>query len=159
MRVSILKTDGGPHSPGKWATATAGQIIEIAASASADQEAEGRRLELQIIDILEKYHSLVQESERNALETKGSGHLDHYHNPNIHVNVQEVVNEIVTAGRTTQWAPHFENQEVVNHIYNTIATDMATSMHIERQYHCDRNPNDEVAQSYKNTYHKGGYVS
>lgn len=155
MRVSVLTTDGGPHSAEKLAAATAGQIIEIAATAAGEQELEGRRLEVKIIDILEKHHTTIQEAERAAIAEKGSDHLTHNHNPNQHVEVDAIVNEILDAGKQSKWADHFSKPDVVQHIRHAVSSEMATSIHIERLWHYVRNPHDEKAKAYHKIYNPG----
>jgi len=153
MKVSILTTNGGPHSPEKWAIATASNIIEIAASAAGVQEMEGRKLENTIIDILEKHHTSVQLKERDKLVTHGSDALVHEFNVNEHVEIEDVVKEIVAAGKQSKWSQHFDKPEVLSYIRQVIGTDFATNMQIERFYHCDRNPHDQKAIDYKARYH------
>jgi hypothetical protein len=148
LRVSILTTNFGPHPPGKLAAASAGSIIEVTASASGDQEVEGRKLELAIIDLLEKYHLIVQEFER------ANPSLDFDHDPKQHVDLEDVVKQICDLGKKTKWKSHFENPEVIWHITQSLGNDFATSIHCERLWYCDRNKDDKKAQAYKNNYHR-----
>jgi hypothetical protein len=154
MQVGILTTDGGPHSATKWAAHTAGQIIEVAASASGEQALDGRRLELEVMDILEHHHGMVQEREKAKLAS-GEHDFDHVHDPNEHVDLTGIVEAICDAGKKTKWADHFSKPETVDYIRRVVGVDLATNMQIERFWYADRNPEDHKAKAYKSKYHGG----
>ena len=94
--------------------ATAGQIIQIAADAAGEQAIEGRRLELKILDILERHHGVVQDEEKRGLEKFG---VDRYeHSINVWDRVNEAFDEILAASKGTHFKSHFMKEEVQEHV-------------------------------------------
>ena len=134
QNVGILVTSGGSHPPEKWAAASAGQIISIAAEAAGEQAIEGRRLELKMLDILERHHGMVrQNGEKEGLEKYG---VERYEHP---IDVQDRVNdafeEILAASKGTIFEKHFMQENVQEHVKEVISKDMTTEVEIERSWH------------------------
>jgi hypothetical protein len=133
MQVGVLITNGGKHSNEKLAVATAGQIIQIAANSGSEDAVDGRKLENQLIDILEAHHARVSEHEVDSLMADNS-HLVKHLDPEPHM---DVLDEIIAAGLASKWKKHFEKEDVQQHIRNTIASWTATNMFMHRQAHAD----------------------
>ncbi len=154
MFPKILITDGGPHPAEKWAVITAGAIIDVAESARGKPSAiEGRKLELKIIDILEGHHAKVQEHERGAIKKHGVARLEHPIDPTEHLDTP--FDEIVAAAKGTMFESYFAKPEVRDSLRNVLGQHFATSMHIERSWHADRNPADPKAVAFMQKYHGG----
>lgn len=133
MQLGILVTDHGKHSAEKWAAHTAGHIIQIATTAAGAQAIEGRKLELQIIEILEKHHSDVMAHEQKCLAEDGVDRHDEPHEPEAFADGG--LADIVAAAAGTQFESHFADPETVLHIAKVLHEHFAASMDIERQWH------------------------
>ena len=133
MIVGIMVTNGSTHSPEKWASTSASQLIQIAADAAGEQAIEGRRLELKMLDILERHHGLVQSEEKEGLERHG---VDRYeHHINVMDRVDEAFEEILEASKGTQFESHFMKEEVQEHCKEVLRKDFVTEIEIERSWH------------------------
>jgi len=132
-QVGILCTNGGTHSPEKWAAASAGQLIQIAAEATGEQAIAGRRLELQLLDILERHHKIVQDEEKLALKEEGVAHYEHPIDVSNHVF--DAFDEIMSSTKSSHFAEHFSDPIVQGHVLDVIRKDMQTIIEIERAWH------------------------
>lgn len=143
MKARVLTTDGGPHSPMKWALATAEHITPFNDDASPEDQLAALKLRAAIVEALVPHHHANQKHERNHLAEHGSDHLA---NP-IDVSPDAAVTAVVEAAKGTRWEAQFVanapvlRQEIGNHF--------ATAHEIERQWHCDRNPTCPKARAYK----------
>lgn len=151
MLVGVMVTNGGAHPPEKLAAVTAGQIISIATGIEGTAAIEGRKLELKILEILEEVHKTVQNSERDEL-SKGKGHARLDDRLDVHAYIQPTVDKIVAAAATTIHKEHFENPEVLAHVYRVVGQQLTNNMHIERLWHADRNPDRPESQRYKTKF-------
>lgn len=147
MFAAVLTTNGGPHSPEKWAIVTAGQIIQVAATAIGVQAMDARKLENKIIDILEKHHGKVQTQERGKIKTHGDERLSHALDPTEYIDT--ALDEIVAAAKGMLYEPHFSKPETRDYLRNLLGQHFATNMHIERSWHADRNPHSEHAKAFR----------
>lgn len=151
MIVGVLATDGGPHSAEKWAGATASQIIQIGADASGKQAAEARRLELQVLDILEKAHADLQAYERKRLTRDGTERLGFDIVPEKHMD--DPVALILAAAAASPFAEHFAREEVQAYVRSVVGSHFATSIHIERSWKADANPDCDRAREFRAKHH------
>lgn len=165
----VLITDGGPHSPSKWAEATASHIVSIANHVSGTTRGAAIKLQAAIIDILEGHHTSVQHGERQKIADVGHNRINHVYDVAEHVNIPEIINEIVAAAVGTPWEADFkypgqladplqnilyiasfaENLDVLLHAH------FRTSMHIERSWHADRHPETKQAKAFRSIHHPG----
>lgn len=148
MQVSVLVTNGGPHSAAKWAAVTAAQIISIAADSASVQAIEGRKLELQIIGILEGHHGEVQAHERGEIERHGHRRLVHMLDAEAHA-LDDKVNQISQAAAGTIFEAHFGSAGIRAHIRAVLKSHFETSMDIERSWHADRHAHTIEARAYR----------
>lgn len=133
MQVGIMISNGSTHSPEKWSSATCGQIIQIAADAAGEQAFEGRRLELKLLDIMEKYYATIQSEEKEGLSRYGT---DRYSHPiNISDHVSEAFDEVMAASKGSLFESHFMKEEVKEHVREVIRKDMQSIIEIERSWH------------------------
>lgn len=153
MRVGVLITNGGPHSPEDWAQVTAGQIIDIGSQSPAALLAEARAFEAKIIGVLARHHQLVQQQERGQLVAEGSARLAGALDPTGHI--PDAVDDVIAASRDTSFASHFAKPDVRDYLERLIGGHFASSMHIERLWHADRNPEAAEAKAYKARFHGG----
>lgn len=142
----VLITNGGPHSPEKWAVATAEMIVPIAPEMSGDRLLAAKELQVAIIKVLVPHHAKVQQVEKAALAKLGDERLDAPHDEDI--DPTAAIEAIQAAAEGTPWEDHFLKPEVIDAIGHIIASHFATASDIERQYHCHRNPRSAVAAKW-----------
>ncbi len=155
MSTGILVTNGGPHSADRWAEATASHIVDIADHIAGEKRGAAIRLQAAIIDILTTHHTTVQVGERNVLQNVGHSRLCAPLNPIDHVSIDQIVSEIIAAANGTPWAAEFNDPEAAIHLRAVLHQHFATSMHIERSWHADRNPNIPEAMQFRATHNLG----
>ena len=150
--MQVLITNNGPHSPEKWAVATAEHICPIDASAmTEDRLLAAKRLQLAIAEALMPHHAKVQNHERAGLKAKGDDHFDSPLDPSHHLDDAMVA--IIGAARGTPWEAHYAKPDVQAAIRQEVGIHFATAQDIERQHHADRHPQHKKAQSYKAMRH------
>jgi len=175
MQVGILKTDGGPHSPDKWALATTGQIMQAVFSTSAGETAAARKFEIALLDILAPHHEKVQLHERGKIEEHGLDRLAHPVEPQLHCDavVADIAAAALAAGSVTAPDPdkpgevktidlgaHFAKPDVQEALAGLIGAHFASAMDIERSWHADRNAGHPEAKAYRaaRTEHGAAHV-
>lgn len=149
--AKIMITNDGPHPAEKWAITTAEMIFPIDQSVDGERLMQARRLEQAIVEALVPHHSNHQHAERHALKEHGDAHLDVEHNPLS--NAQQALSSIVSAAKGTPWEAHFLDAAVQHEVLQVIGNHMASAAHIERQWHCNRNPNSERARAWAARHH------
>ncbi len=147
MNVGCMITNGGPHPPEKWASVTAGQIIDIAASAPTALLAEARSFEARITSLLTGHHRLAQEHERAALATEGPARLLAPLDTGAHM--PDAVDDIVAAARGTSFAAHFQKPETRAYLERLLHEHMHHNMLIERSWHADAHPDEPHSKAFK----------
>lgn len=143
---TILITDGGAHPPDTWAMATADHLVHIDPKAPAARQMAAKKLEMAIAEALIPHHTTVQGAERSALSSVGNAHLLTDIDPSQHLDA--AVAAVVSASVGTPWEAHFADRGVQDVIRGTLANHFASSQHIERSWHCDRNPGSPAAQAW-----------
>lgn len=155
MQVGILKTDGGPHPPDKWARATAralvNHLIQIDENAVSKEAVEVRaakdELEGRIRSILIMHHTDVQVQERGKIDVEGVARLSRpllrsveARNASVdeHVALDEIVNAIVDAAKVhPKLFAHFDQPNVRAVLVERLRMDFASSIDIERRHLAD----------------------
>lgn len=135
---TILSTDGGAHSPDKLAAATAGLIsdlIEIAPSAPSGTTIAKASFEVEVMKIMLKAHNDAQQYERTGLHSEGDPRLSK--EMTVKQFVDPALAAVVAATKGTMFEQHFALPEVQQVVRQTIASDLATTMHTERSWHVD----------------------
>lgn len=162
---NVLITDGGPHPAEKWAEATASHIVDIAEHVGGARRGAAVKLQAAVIDILEGHHHTIQNGERGKIKEHKLDRLTHDIDPEHHLSVDEVVAEIVAAAAGTPWEADFNYPGQVESVdpdgthhpaINSMAQNLkelltqhfATSIHVERSWHADRNPGTEQATAF-----------
>lgn len=153
MLVGVLATDGGPHPPEKWAAVTASQIIDIASSASGVLLTEARGFQAKIEAILARHHELAQTHERTSLATEGPERLTGEIDTSGHL--PDAVDDIVSAANGTSFAAHFAKPEVRAYLERLLHEHFHHSMHIERLWHADANPDHPAVSVFKDRVTNG----
>lgn len=150
--TGVLVTNGGPHPADKWAVATAEHIFPIDPSVVGDRFLAAKKLQLAIAVALEPHHEGVQEAERAKLAAAGDDHLQTPHDPLA--AAEAALAEIQAAAAGTPWEAHFADAEVQRVVIQEVGNHFATAEHIERQWHCHRNPSD-AAKAWLAQHHPG----
>lgn len=156
MSTRILVTNGGPHSADKWAEATASHIVDIADHIAGERRGAAIKLQAAIIDILTTHHTTVQSGERDKILADGHPRLQADLDPGQHLSIDDVVAEIIGAAQGTQWESDFNAPETPAHIKALLTQHFATSMHIERSWHADRNPGAAESVLFRSTHNLVG---
>ena len=151
MQPVIMKTDGGPHEADYYAGCAAAEIVQIEASAVGADAIKGRKLENQIIDILERFHQNVLDEEKKLIKEDPDRLLTHP-DPYEH-GLEEAVDEIIEVGKASKWGHLFSAPSAKTMIKAVVGKHMATCMVITRAYHLDDNPDHHHAQSFKAKWH------
>lgn len=164
MHVAIMKTNGGPHPAEKWALTTVGEIMQAVFGIRDAETATQRKLEIALLDALERQHGAVQRHERGKIAELGVGRLAQPLDPSEHLGapIEDMVDATRAVGQVEMADPdnpgktkmvdvaaHFARPEVQEQLRLLIGRHFATSMDVERSWHADRNPDDPVAKAYR----------
>ncbi len=149
----VMITNGGPHPPHTWAQATAEHIAPIAPGLGGERYVAAMKLQLAIQAVLMPHHDKVQDHERVKLESDAD-HLMTDLDPSPHLD--EAVSAVVEAAKGTPWEEHFGRDDVQAAIRQEISNHFATSQHIERSWHVDRNPEHPNRDAWRRLWHPGG---
>ncbi len=146
MNVGCMITNGGPHPPEKWASVTASQIIDIAASAPETLLRDARAFQAKIEGLLTEHHRSVQESERTALNTAGTDHLAADMDTSYHI--PDALDDLVAAAKGTSFHGHFAKPEVQDYLRRLLHEHMHHIMLIERSWHADAHPDHPLSVAF-----------
>ncbi len=173
MQVYVLKTDGGAHPPEKWAFATATHLVSVSPNADSLKQRDAFLVQMDVAHALEPHHTTVQNTERGNLAAAGDAHLAIPLDPTPHV--EEALAAVLAVLHGSAWEKRFEEQDrradaeagvpsglphysrpnVLAEMRSVLANHFATSMHIERSWHVDRNPSGPNAQAFRAAHHPG----
>jgi hypothetical protein len=146
MQVGIMKTDGGPHPADYYAAVAASEIVQVEASAAGQDAIQGRKLENQIIDILETAHQKVIDGEQAALDAAHK-HLVAPLDPYVH-GLKDTVDEVVTAIKNSKWG-HVVTADTHNMVAAVVGKHFGTAMTVTRGWHADKHPDNEHAAQFR----------
>jgi hypothetical protein len=157
MRVGIMSTNHGTHSPEKWAAETAAQLVDVIhieptsivfdamSIAKAQFEAD---LAIALVDS----HVEVSTDETDALN---EGSLDRLNQPLVpgddHLN--QAVDKVLQIADKSMFASHFRKPEVKVFVRSTVGSHFVTVRHIHRSWHADKHPEAPQAQAYRARFH------
>lgn len=157
MARSVLLSPNGPpivtnaekHSAESWAVLSASIIFPIE-TAGEGQAIAARKFQIKIAEILQPHHQKHQDKEGAALKAKGDAQLD----IPLDINPDSVVAEIVAAAKGTPFEEYCVRPEWQAIAKQEIGNHLATSSHIERQWHCHRS-STPVAKAWLDQHHQG----
>lgn len=149
--MQILSTDFGPHSHTKWAVATAEMILPLDKVEDPERKIKAFRLLAAIADALEPHHEGVQIEHRASIADDAHAHFETDYDPTAHAS--NALTSVIEAAQGTPWADHFADRQVQAQIMQIVASHFATSHHIEKSWHADRNPDFEPGQAFKALHH------
>lgn len=145
-QVTFIKTDNGTHPPAKWAEVCCSELIVISTESAPDSPA--RKLELQVLELLENYFTNVQASEIAGLDEDGDGKLEspldgHEHDP------EEIVTGVVGMLLGTAWEEHSKRKDFQQRIREVVTKYTILCQDVERSTWADKNPSEQ-AEAWKN---------
>lgn len=140
--AKFIITDGGTHSPEKWAELTASELVDSAKE--SDPNAPIRKIENGVIDILSEYYTHVREAEVAGLDTDGDGILESpidgfEHDP------EEIVTKVVALMAGTPFETHSKRQDFQDRIRLVVTRHTVLVKDVERSHWADHNPSDVSA--------------
>jgi len=149
--MPVLKTDGGDHTPEKWAMATAQMLAPV------DLNAPGARqvmnLQGQLADLLVPHHKKVQDGERASLAASGDAHLANPLTPKDFVDAAYA--EVVAAFNASPYAAKTQDPDWQVEVKSLLAAHFATSQFTARSWHADRPGASPEAIAWKKSFHAG----
>jgi hypothetical protein len=155
MSNRILITNGGPHSADKWAEATASHIVEIADHVASERRGAAIKLQAAVIDLLTEHHAAIQVGERDLLRADGHARLQAPLDPHHHVSIDQIVAQIIAVAQGTPWEAECNAADTADYLYALLKQHFATSMHIERSWHADRNPGEPESIQFRAAHNLG----
>ena len=133
-RVLITNYTSGNHDPETWAKATA-EMIADASALNGDRLIAGQELQEKLADVLQRYHAIVQDTERQAL-LANPHHVD---DPlDLPLDALSVVDDIVRMTQGTAWEAHFQRTDVRECVRDLLINHFLSSVHAERVVHADK---------------------
>ncbi len=151
-KIIITNNTTGNHPPEKWAVATAEEIFDTSSMVAGDRTILAQKFQLAIAEALAPHHTKLQDNEKTRLKDDVS-YIHSMHDASEYLD--DVVKDITKAAKGTPWEAHFAKPDVQDAIKNVVYTHMASSMHVERLCHADKNPACAVSKSYKVKYNVG----
>lgn len=137
MKVSILKTDGGEHSPKQWAYATASRLIDVDVAEGVDDRFfAAQELQLAIARILIKHHTEVQDAEQQALNADADGQCQKEIEVQSHVDA--AFTEIMDAAKGTMFESQFQDEITQQRVRTLLGKDFHHSKGLKRAWHQHR---------------------
>lgn len=134
----VMITNGGKHSPEKWAMATAATLIWIDPTLDGPEAMAGEKLRITIAEALIPHHAGVQERERAALAADpGTAHAASRYSADEHV--QAACEAVVGCVVGTKWGAVMTDKQAVANMVQIIQEHFASSREIERGWHIDEN--------------------
>ncbi len=147
MLMQLMITDGGPHSPEKWAAVTVRGVIDIAETAPDALLREAREFEDKAVATLTRHHALVQDHERNGLSTEGADRLASNIDPSGHI--PDAVDDIIALSKGTSFAAHFATPETREYLERLLHEHFHHSMWIERSWHANAHPDHPLSRLFR----------
>lgn len=137
---SVMITDGSPHPAEKWAEKTAELMVDVGDHLAGEKRNQAEKLKAIILSILTEHHTIIQEGERDKLESEGHERHKAPLDPNHHLSLDNAVKKIIDATKGTPWEFDFAQPAAYEQIKHLLRSHFVTSMHIERKWNLDRYP-------------------
>lgn len=136
MQTNILITNGGPHSPEKWALATAASIMPINPDMDGERLLAAQKLQTTVAEALVAHHADAQSHERAMLEAKGDARLAE--EIEVEDRVAEALKGVRDAAKGTFWEAHVLSADAQAEMDKVLTSHFATVHQIERDWHVAR---------------------
>lgn len=149
MRIGIIKTDNGEHSPELMASACAGEIMHIDPSKmDGPRLLAAQKLEVLVIEALVAHHAAARDMTKESLVADSAAHFARSDLLDPGELLEQALSDVQSAARGTPWEAHFHDPDKVSAMRQVIGQFLVDMMHLERLYHRDRNPDDLHAKAY-----------
>lgn len=132
----VMITNGGPHPPEKWAEVTAGQIVQFD---NPQAQSASVRLQVSIMDVLEKLHGTIADDEAEALSTRGDARLAEPLDVEGEQDLDAMTEEVLAATKGHGYDDHFSKPEVRDHVRALLKKHFRANMDTQRSWHADQN--------------------
>lgn len=141
MHVGILVSEGGGHSPDKWAVLSSEMIFRIDPVVDGDRLIAARRLQNDIAAALSPIFDAHQKEERDCLAKDGDAHLMHDHDARD--RAAKAIDAIAAVAKKTPWEKHWADLDVRFAAMTEIMSHLATAAKEERMLYSDVAPSQE----------------
>ena len=152
MFTGILITDGGPHPADKWAVFIAERIVPTDNVKIGSRPALALRLQLAVAEAIEDDFAKIQADEQQKLAADPE-HLFSPHETDTYVSTMMM--DIATCAAGSPWEDHYKSPVVQDEIRSLLTQHVKDTMHIERSWHTDRNPDLEQSKRFKAALYEG----
>lgn len=134
MQFGVLITDHGKHSDTKLAIACATDIIQIGADASGKQAIDGRKLENNVIEVIEASFKRLSDYEHAEIAAKGTAHLTSMldAHPEIKADTVSGVMKEIAASPLAEW---FNNDATKGNVTNSVDKWLRNAQHMHRDWY------------------------
>lgn len=133
-KVLVTNNSDSNHAPEMWATATAEMLID-SSNLSGDRAEQAKKLQTEVADVLQRYHAIVQDTERKALLNDAQ----RFHMPlEVAVDVDNVLEDVVEVTDKSDWKDHFRKHDVQDLMRQCLYNHFHTSAKLERQLYADK---------------------
>ena len=146
----IMITNYGPHPASAWAQVTAEHIVPINPGMVGEKQNAEKKLQVAVAEALISHHANVQMTEQSNIAASPE-HIMLDLNPEPHLD--DAAAAVVACAKGTAWEAHFADPAVQALVRQEIGVHFATSQHIERSWHVDRNPSHPHAAAWKAKHH------
>lgn len=149
MVARAMITHNGPHPPEDWAVVTAETVFPIF-ELSGIRRVYGMDVQRKIIQALIGHYKGHTETELQSL----AENPDHALTPHDHRDwLGGIVTDLRDAVKGTEWEHRWDDPDVLHAALLEIHHHLASNADVHRQWHADRNPDNEAAVRYKQSRH------
>jgi uncharacterized protein (DUF305 family) len=149
MRIGVIKTDGGEHSPELMASACAGEIMHIDPSKMGGPRLiAAQRLELKVVEALIAHHAAARDMTKESLAADSAAHFARSDLLDPGELLEKAIADVQASAAGTPWEADFRDPAKASALRQVIGQFLVDMMHLERLYHRDRNPDDLQAKAY-----------
>jgi hypothetical protein len=147
MTPIILNSPGGNHPPEAYASALARTIFQIDPNISVERGVAAQNLLNRIAQVLTPHFNYVLKEEAEKLTT----FVDHCDSNYAYLEplARYILRELQQVAVNTPWEAKLKDAEWALVALNTIASHLASAVHVERLLFGDANPNNPAAVAYK----------
>ena len=151
MQIGILITNGGPHTPEKWASACAARLVELAPSLDGAKLIAAQKLQATVAEALVSHHEASRTDVRASLAADPDGHFAAVaHNPGS--RMETALAAVLACAKGTPWEAEFAAPANVERMRHAIGQSLVDLAHVERLHYADTNPRNAAASAYRAAY-------
>lgn len=138
MNPFVMKTDGGPHPPEKWALKIADDVFPISDGVPPGKEIAAKEFQITLAKALVSHVQAAMRHENSKIKETDGERLHHdYEDAGKHAD--EVIKSIVSMSKGTLFEAQMSTASWQEAAKSVIADRLSHVMQIERSWHADRN--------------------